>query len=257
MKLIKLIILFSILYIPLHSQASVSFFNNISVDKILIDNDIDIFDDVFGNNDDTANEPEVKVKKKKKDIELNVMYFYSLLINIATILLIFFLVYYPNNKHFENIFTFIMFNLMIFLLTFILNQIKISVGAAFGLFAVFSMLRYRTQSISTKDMTYLFIFIGIGLISAVRMEYHELGIINGTIVLFTYLLDSNLIFKRESSKIIDYENIELIKDGEQDRLLEDLRNRTGMNIHRFEIEKINFLRDTARIKIYHYEKTKK
>lgn len=209
--------------------------------------------------DDT--ETTVKEKKdKKKDsnkekdnIDINMKFFWSLLINIATLLLITLLIYYPNTRQIESLFTFFMFNLMIFMLTFVLNKIKISMGAAFGLFAVFSMLRYRTEGISMKDMTYLFIFISVGLISAIQLEYYELGIINGVIIIFTYILDGNIIFKREHSKRIDYENIELIKPENYQRLLADLRLRTGLKIHRIYIEKIDFLRDVANIKVYFYD----
>ena len=181
-------------------------------------------------------------------------FFWSLLINILTLVLIIALVYYPNNRQMENIFSFFMFNLMIFLLTFLLNKIKISMGAAFGLFAVFSMLRYRTEGITMKDMTYLFIFISVGLISAIHLKYYELGVINGVVLLFIYILDGNKFFRREQSKLIEYENIELIKSNNYDTLVDDLRSRTGLAIHRINIEQINFLKDSAQIKIFFYEK---
>ena len=126
-------------------------------------------------------------------------------------------------------------------------------GAAFGLFAVFSMLRYRTEGISMKDMTYLFIFIAIGLISAIRLEYYELGIINGLIIVFTFVLDSQIIFKHECSKKVEYENIEMIKPEMSEQLMEDLKKRTGLNIHRIEIGKIDFLKDSAIISIYYFK----
>ena len=125
-------------------------------------------------------------------------------------------------------------------------------GAAFGLFAVFSMLRYRTEGISMKDMTYLFIVIGIGLISAIQLEYYELAIINGVIIVSTFVLDGNFILKRELTKNIQYENIEMIKPENHGKLIEDLRNRTGLNIHRITVNRIDFLKDSAVIKIYYY-----
>lgn len=198
-----------------------------------------------------------KDKKKDKgveDVEINKDFFLCLLIDIVTLLLITVLIYYPNNRQMESVFTFFMFNLMIFMLTFVLNKIKISMGAAFGLFAVFSMLRYRTEGITMKDMTYLFIFISIGLISAIQLDYYELLIINGLIIFFTYFLDGNLFFKRELSKIIEYDDIELIKDENYQLLVDDLKKRTGLQIHRINIEHVNFVRDIAEIKIYYYNK---
>ena len=129
-----------------------------------------------------------------------------------------------------------------------------SLGAAFGLFAVFSMLRYRTEGITTKDMTYLFIVIAIGLICAVsKATYFELGIINAILIGFTYALDGNWLVRNEMVKNVLYENIEMIKPENQPELIKDLRNRTGLNIHRITINRVDFLKDTAMIKIYFYE----
>ncbi len=192
-----------------------------------------------------------KDKEKNKDVvDINYKFLWSLLIDIAAMVLILLFVYYPKNRQMESIFTFVMFNLIIFMLTFVLNKVKISMGAAFGLFAVFSMLRYRTEGISIKDMTYLFIFIALGLISAIQLEYYELGIINGVLFLFTFTLDGKMIFK-EHSKYIRYENIELIKPENHELLVEDLKKRTGYKIHHYIIEEINFLNDTANIKIFY------
>jgi hypothetical protein len=195
-------------------------------------------------------------KKKKNVLELDEKFFVSLGINIVTVLVIILLIYYPNTRKMEYIFTFIMFNLIIFLLTFVLKYVKLSMGAVFGLFAVFSMLRYRTAGISVRDMTYLFIFIAIGLISGIQLEYNKLAIINAVIFVATYLLDGNFIIRREPCKTIRYENMEMIVPERKEELMEDLRKRTGLNIHRITIGRIDFLRDIANVKIYFYEKTK-
>jgi hypothetical protein len=192
-------------------------------------------------------------KKTKKVVEINDHFFLSLAINMAAVFLIIFFIYYPNYRKLDNIFTFVIFNLVIFLLTFVMKYVKLSMGAAFGLFAVFSMLRYRTAGISMKDMTYLFIFIALGLISAINLEITQLLTITGLIVAGTFVMDSKYIIKRELCKSVQYENIELIKPGHQAELIEDLKKRTGLNIHRITINKINFLRDTASIKIYYHE----
>jgi len=221
--------------------------------RVFAQQDINSATTVQTDETDTGKNTEKKDKKKADDVEINMKFWISLAINIGTMLILIFLIYYPNNKRYDSLFTFIMFNLMIFMLTFILNKIKLSMGAAFGLFAVFSMLRYRTEGISMKDMTYLFIFIGIGLISAIRLEYYELGIICGIVVIFTFLLDNKWLIRRESCRKIDYENIELVKSQNHDKLIEDIRQRTGLNVHRISIEKIDFLKDSARIIVYYYE----
>jgi hypothetical protein len=193
-------------------------------------------------------------KKEKKILEMNEKFIISLGINLLNVALIILFIYYPNYRKLDYIFTFIIFNLVIFLLTFVLKYVKLSVGAAFGLFAVFSMLRYRTQGLSMKDLTYLFIFISLGVISAIQLEYYELAIIHGIILLSTFVLDGNVIFKGERIKSVQYENIEMIKPDRHPELIEDLKSRTGLNIHRIVIGKIDFLKDSAVIKIYYYDK---
>lgn len=186
---------------------------------------------------------------------------YRLLINLASVFVLVRFVYYPIYKHRDLFFTFFIFNIVIFLISFLLNKVDLSMGAAFGLFAVFSMLRYKTEDISIKDMTYLFLVIAIGLISAVTKiksaediyEYIFLIGINVVVLLVTYLLESNVLIKKESVNNVLYENIELIKNENREELLKDLRIRTGLNVHRISIKRIDFLKDTAQIKIYYYE----
>jgi hypothetical protein len=134
-------------------------------------------------------------------------------------------------------------------------------GAAFGLFAVFSMLRYRTEDISIKDMTYLFMVIAMGLISAVSKikgaselyEYTFLALINAVLILLAFIMDGKLFMKPESVKSILYENIELVHASKQQELIEDIKARTGINVHRVHIQRIDFLKDAAVVKVYYYE----
>jgi hypothetical protein len=187
--------------------------------------------------------------------------FMRLLIDLVSVFILVRFIYYPIYKHREFFFTYFIFNIIIFFISFLLNRVDLSMGAAFGLFAVFSMLRYKTEEIAIKDMTYLFLVIAIGLVSAVTkvkdtadsIEYMFLIAINAAVLLITYLLESNIFMKRESVKTILYENIELIKQGKSDELMSDLKIRTGLNIHRYSIQKIDFLRDAAQLKIYFYE----
>jgi hypothetical protein len=187
--------------------------------------------------------------------------FFRLVIDLVAVFLLVRIIYYPIYKHRELFFTYFIFNIVIFLISFLLNKVDLSMGAAFGLFAVFSMLRYKTEEIAIKDMTYLFLVIAIGLISAVTkikgasdsIEYLFLIAINAVVLIITFLLESNLLMKKEMVKTILYENIELIKSGRNEELLADLKNRTGFNVHRYSVHKIDFLKDAAQIKIYYYE----
>jgi len=186
---------------------------------------------------------------------------FRLLIDLSAVFILVRFIYYPIYKHRELFFTYFIFNIIIFLISFLLNKVDLSMGAAFGLFAVFSMLRYKTEEIAIKDMTYLFLVIAIGLVSAVtkikdtsdNIEYLFLIGINVVVLIVTYLLESNIFMKKESVKTILYENIEMIKEGKQAELLADLKLRTGFNVHRYSIHKIDFLKDAAQIKIYYYE----
>lgn len=208
--------------------------------------------EIFQEETETAAKTDSK-KKDKDIIEINSRFFISLGIDIATILLIILVIYYPNYRKMDTIFTFILFNIVIFLLTFVLNKVKISMGAAFGLFAVFSMLRYRTAGIGMKDMTYLFIFIAIGLLSGIQLDYHELAIICGIIFAVTLIMDTKLLLKREQSKNIQFEKIDLVKPENHELLMEELKQRTGLNIHRISVNRLDYLKDIASIRIYYYE----
>ena len=136
-----------------------------------------------------------------------------------------------------------------------LQEVEFSVGAAFGLFAVFSLLRYRTENISTKDMTYLFIVIALGLITAIsKGTYVEIGILDAFIIAFVFALDGNLLIKNEKAQVIEYHGLDHIKPEAEPKLIEELRAKTGLNIHKISIEKINFVRGNVSLKIYYYEK---
>jgi hypothetical protein len=182
-----------------------------------------------------------------------------LLIDIFFMVLLIKFIYFKIYKQGELFFTFFVFNLVIFFMCYFLNKVELSMGAAFGLFAVFGMLRYRTEDISIKDMTYLFLVIAMGLLSAVLkiekikfwVEFAIIGLVNSVVIFAAWLLESNFVMKRELAKVIMYENIELIKAERGDEFLADLRARTGLDIHRYSIVKIDFLRDMAQVKIYY------
>ena len=189
--------------------------------------------------------------------KLGVKFFIRLLIDFLSVFVIVRFIYYPLYKKKDFFFTYFLFNLIIFIITYLLNKVDLSMGAAFGLFAVFSLLRYRTENISAKDMTYLFIVIALGLVSAVNKgTYFETALINLIVLLFAYFLDANVFMKNEHIQKVQYENIEMIKPENMTLLMEDLRKRTGLNIHKISIGKIDFMKDTAVVKIYYYDAKK-
>jgi hypothetical protein len=187
-----------------------------------------------------------------------------LLIDLVSTYVLMQFIYFRFYKNKDLLFTYFVFNIVIFTISFLLNRVEISMGAAFGLFAVFSMLRYKTEEISIKDMTYLFLTIAIGIVSAVTRlkgvedvyEYLFLIAIITAMILVALMLESNWFMKQELFKTIYYEKIELIHPSKYNEFLEDLRSRTGIDIHRAEVQKIDFLRDTAQVKIYFYDLTR-
>jgi Domain of unknown function (DUF4956) len=174
-------------------------------------------------------------------------------IDLASVFVLIRFIYYQNYRRTDLFLTFFVFNLVIFLITFLLNKVQMSMGAAFGLFAVFSMLRYRTEGISAKDMTYLFLVIAIGLIMAIgKGSWDDLGLLSLIIIAVTGLLESNVLIKKEHTKVIVYDNIKLIIPDLRPQLLEDLKLRTGFNVHRVDIQSIDFLKDATTLTIFYY-----
>jgi hypothetical protein len=204
----------------------------------------------------TVEKHEKDKDKEKEVVVLNKRFIYGIGFDITTMLLIFGLIYFPNYRNKEFMFTFFLFNIIIFIITFVLNKTNISMGAAFGLFAVFSMLRYRTEGISMKEMTYLLIAIALGLINAIGLNLVPILVFNSIFVVFIFILDHPIVFKQEVSKTVIYENIELIRSENHELLLEDLRKRTGLNIHRILITSFDFLKDATNITIYYYKNQK-
>jgi|TARA_Y100000385_G_C13069633_1_gene628409 hypothetical protein len=175
-------------------------------------------------------------------------------INFIFLTIIVRLIYYRIKDDKDYVFTFFMFNILTFFICFLLRKVPMEMGFALGLFAVFGILRYRTEAIPIRQMTYLFIVIGISMINALSnksISIFELLFTNGFTVLITYLIDRVWFQTIEESKSILYEKIDLIKPDNQESLIQDLKERTGLPIHAVKIEKIDFLRDTASITIYY------
>lgn len=176
-----------------------------------------------------------------------------LAVNLLTVAGLIRLIYFRLYRKTDLFLTFFTFNFLIFLMTFLLNQVQMSIGAAFGLFAVFSMLRYRTEGVSAKDMTYLFTVIAIGMISAILPgDWRTLAVVNGAILLVVYLLEGSWLFRREHSKLVIYDRIDLILPDRRAELLSDLRARTGLPVHRVDVQDLDFLKDAAQLTLFYY-----
>ena len=190
--------------------------------------------------------------------------FYTLILRLSINLLFLMVVirylYYPKAKRKDYLFTYFLIGFMTFFLCFGLKKLDIDTGMGLGLFAIFGIIRYRTNTIEIKEMTYLFIVIGLSVINSLasnKISIAELIFINVSACLLTYLIEYVFLLRNESRKIILFEQIELIKSLNKAELKLNLEERTGLKINRIEIGKINYLNDTADIKIFYFEDDQK
>ncbi|MFP3977221.1 DUF4956 domain-containing protein [Marinobacter sp. KMM 10035] len=159
--------------------------------------------------------------------------------------------YYAFSRHRENAASFILFGVGVFLVTSLLHSVTVTMGFAFGLFAVFSMLRYRTEALGIKEMTYLFLVIAMALLAAVgSMQHYELAGLNLLIILLARLLETRVLLPRHGEKEVEYEKIENVHARQQAVLIADLRERTGLDVFRVDVVSISYLRDTAMLRMH-------
>ncbi|MCA9977768.1 MAG: DUF4956 domain-containing protein [Anaerolineales bacterium] len=180
--------------------------------------------------------------------------FVGFIVNLLVAVFIVRYIYYPVKQNKNYVFTFIAFNTAIYFVMSVLTSVELSVGVGFSLFGLFSLLRYRTNPMPTREMTYLFVIIALPVLNSVLITddaWLSLGLVDAAIVAILYVLERGWGFHYELSQRLVYERIDLIKPDHYDLLLADLRERTGLPIKRFEVSNINFLRDTAEIKIYY------
>lgn len=150
--------------------------------------------------------------------------------------------------------TFFALNLVVFLVTVLLNRVEMTMGAAFGLFAVFSLLRYRTEGITATDMTYLFLVIGLGLLMAVAPGGVVAQLSVAALLLVgTAALEGGVLGAMERSRPVMYDNVSLVHLASRPALIDDLRQRTGLDVQRVDVDEIDFVRDAARLTVHYRE----
>ena len=183
-----------------------------------------------------------------------------LLLNLCFTLVVVFGVYAKRYGKNEHLFTYVMFNLITFTLCFLLRQVPIELGFALGLFAVFGILRYRTEPIRITDLTYLFVVIGIGILNAVVNEHISLGevlLVNGAIVGMTAVLELSALSRRDLSVRVTYDALEQLQDSDPAALIAELEQRTGLSITKVSIDRLDLLRDNADLTIYYRQEVEK
>lgn len=179
------------------------------------------------------------------------------IINVTAIFFLVRVIYYPRHKNKDFLFTFFLFNCLNFLICFLLSATKLKIGFAFGLFAIFSIMRYRTVMVPIKEMGYFFVCVAIGIINALATADDHFIVLLGCnmfILLLTVILDRGVHLTHENVKEIVYERIDLIRPEQRVTMIEDLKDRTGLPIHRVDIINIDFLKDIAVIHAYYYSK---
>jgi hypothetical protein len=183
--------------------------------------------------------------------------FYKLLfrfsVNMIFLTILIRYIYYPKTQRKDYLFTYYMISIISFMICFALKKLDIDTGMGLGLFAIFGIIRYRTSTMRIKEMTYLFVAIGLAVTNALagkQVSYAELLFINCSTIGIIYLFEYVVLQDHEMSKTIIYEKIELIKPENRAELQADLEARTGLVITKIIIGKIDFLKDTAQVKIF-------
>lgn len=161
--------------------------------------------------------------------------------------------YYPKSHRRDYYFTFALISLSIFFMIFLLGSVKIKVGFALGLFAIFGIIRYRTEQMPVREMTYLFILIAVSVINAlaVTLTYAELVLTNCLFICCIWLFEDIPWIKHVSEKLVKYDRIELITPDRYDEMKADLEKRLGFPIIRFEVGAVDFLKDVAMVKVFY------
>ncbi len=175
-------------------------------------------------------------------------------INLIVAALIVRFIYYPARQNKNFVFTFLGFSTVIYFVVSFLSVAELGIGVGFGLFAIFSILRYRTSPMPAREMTYLFVLIALTVMGAILMQTADwllLGAISTVVVTVILVLEREWGFYYEGVKAIKYERVDLIRADRYAELLADLRVRTGLDLTRVEVGTVNFVNDWAEVKVYY------
>jgi hypothetical protein len=183
---------------------------------------------------------------------LGLLFYFALNFIVTGIIIRYF--YYRKTQRRDYLFTFLVVSTTIFLMVFLLESVKIKIGFALGLFAIFGILRYRTDTLPVREMTYLFAIIGLSVINALSNDtnsFYEILITNLIFLTLIWTLETNHVIRHTCTKSITYDKINLIKPSLYNEMLADLRDRTGLNISRFDIGSVDLKKAVASVKVYY------
>lgn len=161
--------------------------------------------------------------------------------------------YYKKSKRRDYVYTFMLISTTVFLLMFALGKTKLEMGLALGMFAIFGIVRYRTDTVPIREMTYLFVIIGVSVLNGLdtRESLVQSLLTNFLFVLMVWIMESMKFMNRTACKLVVYEKIKLITPEHREEMLEDIKARTGLDVLKIEIGHIDFLKDIAFVKVYY------
>ena len=191
-------------------------------------------------------------------------------LNLAVCWVIVGLFYYRKSRRRDYYFTFMVFSTAMLMLLYIMGNVEVGVGLTLGLFAIFGIIRYRTETVPIREMTYLFVIIALAAMNGLAPLYRVAGALtdhphytlNGGALLVTavsnllvigliWVLESEKLLKHTSTKLVLYDRIDLIVPERREELVADLEKRVGVKIDNLEVGHVDFLKDAAFIKIYY------
>ena len=224
--------------------------------------DVDVADDMLL---DVQTITDAMMTTAQKIGELGIRFALNLL--VCWILVHFF--YYKKSRRRDYYFTFIVFSSAMLTLLYIMGNVEVGVGLTLGLFAIFGVIRYRTETVPIREMTYLFIIIALAAVNGLAPLYHVVDIataphyvlswgnvgvmalVNALMLLLVWVLESESLVKHVTTKLVQYDRIDLIVPEKREELVEDLEKRLGVKVENVEIGHVDFLKDSAMIKVYY------
>ena len=161
--------------------------------------------------------------------------------------------YYVKSQRKDYVLTFMLFGAAMFLLIFLMESVSIQIGMTLGLFAIFGVIRYRTETVPIREMTYLFIIICVAVINglALNISYVELLVANLMLLLLIWTVEGRRLLRHTSAKLVIYEKINLITPDKRAEMIADLEKRLGHKVNKVEVGHVDFLRDVAFVKVYY------
>ena len=161
--------------------------------------------------------------------------------------------YYRKSQRKDYVLTYMLFSSAMFLLIFLMENVNLQIGLTLGLFAIFGVIRYRTETVPVREMTYLFVIIATSVINglALNISYVELLVANTLIFLLIWAMESRVLLRHTSAKLVIYEKIQLITPERREEMIADLEQRLGHKVEKVEVGHVDFLRDVALVKVYY------